>query len=146
MTNPGQFHEYAQTDPWPFLAGLGLLVAFGLLLCVPFFARGAHRRDLPWRWSVMAALAGAALAVVSATALTAVSQQWSARNDAARSEYVDSVDAWVEEQLGVAVTPEQVETLLSGRRVSLLVDESWSTVRLSRDASTDTLTLSTTRQ
>ena len=140
------FDEYAQTDPWPFVAGLGLLAAFCLLLCVPLFALGAHRRDLSWRWSVFAGLAGAALAVISAFAVTAVSQQWSARNDAARSEYVDSVDAWMEEQLGVAVTPGQVEILLSGRRLSLLVSDTWSTVRLSRDVAEDTLALSIAKQ
>ncbi|MBG6056428.1 hypothetical protein IWX81_002865 [Salinibacterium sp. CAN_S4] len=141
IENPGIYEAYRQTEAWPFLPFLGVLLCAGMIVFTLLLVMAAHAGAQPkWR-AVVCGLATVIVGCASVYGLTVASAQWVARDEAKHTVYIASVREWITDQISVPVGNEETVQLLEGKTVKIATRDGSLTTKIQTDSSQDALIL-----
>lgn len=104
--NPGLYEPYVQTEAWPFLPALGLVVAAILFVAFLAVLVLAAKREAPAGYPLVAGGLTALVAIPSVIGVIAASSEFAINEAMHWDSYVDVVSTWISEEIDEAVEEE----------------------------------------
>ena len=123
--NPGVYEPFTQTEAWPFIPALGLVISIGLVAVFVLYLVGLRERVFPVWQPVVVGLLAVAVSATSVSGLVAASDQWAARDAEKYAQYETDVRDWITASASVGVSTsvtvstEQTRDLLARQTVTL---------------------------
>ena len=123
--NPGVYEPFTQTEAWPFIPALGLVISIGLVAVFVLYLVGLRERVFPVWQPVVVGLLAVVVSATSVWGLAAASDQWAARDAEKYAQYETDVRDWITASASVGVSTsvtvstEQTRDLLARQTVTL---------------------------
>ena len=139
--NPGVYANVAQTEWWPFIPAIGVVV--GVCLVVMFITATvmAMKRESPVSWAAASGLIATVVLGFSIFGCVVAASQYEERDRQHHDLYVAQVAEWVSDEIGGSLVASDAARLLNGESLTALVDGKPDVLYSEQDRSHDFLQL-----
>lgn len=139
--NPGIYANVEQTEWWPFIPALGVLV--GVCLAVTFILTTvmAIKREGSVCWAAVSGLIAMLMLCLSIFGCVVAASQYEHRERQHHEIYLTQVASWVSDEIDEDVTVSDAARLLGGESVTMLVGGKLSSLYILQDRSSHLLQL-----
>ncbi len=131
--NPGIYVNAEQTEWWPFIPALGVVVGVCFLALFILTVRMAAKREGPVLWAAASGVIAVAMLGFSILGCSAAVDQYEQLDRQHHELYVAQVAEWVSEEIGGQVTVRDSARLLAGESVTTQVDGKSSVITIVQD-------------
>ena len=139
--NPGVYEKAAQTEWWPFIPAVGVVMGVCLVMIFITTTVMAMKRQCPVLWTAMSGLIATVILGLSIFGCAVAASRYEERDREHHDLYLAQVSEWVSGEIGGSLAASDAAELLDGESLTVLIDGEPVTLYLKQERSQGVLRL-----